>query len=84
MQMARTIRETIHGNPGERRVLPGQALVVLVPASNLPAASKIKYWAFPVKDDPWPAETEAWARDVGIGLFEEDVVFVEMPTPREK
>ena len=48
MQMARTTRETIHGNPGERRILPANTLVVIVSASNLPPDSSIKYWAHPV------------------------------------
>jgi hypothetical protein len=29
MQMARTTRETVHGNPGERRVLPANILIVV-------------------------------------------------------
>jgi hypothetical protein len=79
MQMARTTRETVHGNPGERRILPVNTLVVLVPASNLPPASPIKNWAHPVEGYPWPAETEAWAEDVGVGLHADDVALVKMP-----
>jgi hypothetical protein len=74
MNLARTTRETIHGNPGERRVLPANTLVALVPASNLPPDSPIKYWAYPVHGHPWPEETEAWARDAGVGLAEEDAI----------
>ena len=62
LQMARTTRETVHGNPGERRILPANTLVVLIPASNLPPDSAIKSWAHPVEGHPWPAATEAWAR----------------------
>jgi len=79
MQMARTTRETVHGNPGERRILPADALIVVVPASNLPADSAIKYWASPLEGHPWPAETEAWAADVGVGLRGDDVALVKMP-----
>jgi len=79
MQMARTTRETIHGNPGERRLLPANTLVVIIPASNLPPDSPIKYWAHPVQGHPWPAETEAWAEDVGVGLYADDVALVKMP-----
>ena len=79
MQMARTTCDTIHGNPGERRVLPANTLVVIVPATNLPPNSPIQYWAFPVQGHPWPAETEAWARDAGVGLGAGDVAFVKMP-----
>jgi hypothetical protein len=79
MQMARTTRETVHGNPGERRILPVNTLVVIIPASNLPPVSPIKYWAHPVVGYPWPAETEAWAEDVGVGLYADDVALVKMP-----
>lgn len=79
MQMARTTRETVHGNPGERRLLPANTLVVIEPASNLPPDSPIKYWAYPINGHPWHADTEAWAEDVGVGLHEEDVALVKMP-----
>ena len=79
MQMARTTRETIHGNPGERRILPANTLVVLIPAANLPPDSPIKHWAHPVEGHPWPAETEAWAEDVGVGLHADDVALAKMP-----
>ncbi len=82
VQMARTTCETVHGNPGERRSLPAGTLVAIEPASNLPRDSKIKYWAHPVSDHPWPAETEAWAEDVGVGLTAEDVELVKMPAYR--
>jgi hypothetical protein len=78
-QMARTTRETVHGNPGERRLLPANTLVVIEPASNLPPDSAIKYWAYPVNGHPWPADTEAWAEDVGVGLYAADVALVKMP-----
>ena len=64
MQMARTTRETVHGNPGERRILAANTLVVIEPASNLPPDSPIKYWASPVEGHPWPVETEAWATNL--------------------
>jgi hypothetical protein len=51
-QMARTTLETIHGNPGERPVLPANTLIVVIPASNLPPDSSIKYWAHPVEGHP--------------------------------
>jgi len=79
LQMARTTRDTVHGNPGERRILPANTWVVLIPASNLPPDSLIKYWAHPVEGHPWPAETEAWAEDVGVGLQADDVALVKMP-----
>ena len=79
VQMARTTRETVHGNPGERRVLPANTLIVVIPASNLPPDSPIKYWAHPVEGHHWPAETEAWAEDVGVGLHSDDVALVKMP-----
>ena len=79
MEMARTTRETVHGNPGERRILPANTLVVVIPASNLLPDSLIKYWAHPVEGYPWPAETEAWAEDVGVGLHGDDVALVKMP-----
>ena len=82
MQMARTTGETIHGNPGERRILPANTLVVIIPATNLPPHCLIKYWAYPVKGHPWPTETEAWAEDVGVGLSADDVAFVRMPAYR--
>jgi hypothetical protein len=82
MQMARTTGETIHGNPGERRILPANTLVVIVPATNLPPDSPIKYWAYPVNGLPWPAETEAWADNVGVGLGADDVALVKMPAYR--
>ena len=52
VQMARTTRETVHGDPGERRVLPANTLVAIIPASNLPPDSPIKYWAHPVEGHP--------------------------------
>jgi hypothetical protein len=84
MQMARTTCETIHGNPGERRILPADTLVAIVPANNLPSNSPIKYWAHPVKGHPWPVETEAWATDVGVGLTANDIVTTTETSPERK
>jgi hypothetical protein len=77
MQIARTNCETIHGNPGERRILPAGTLVAVTPATNLPPDSSINYWAYPVKGHSWPADTEAWARAVGVALAGADVALVE-------
>jgi len=82
MQMACTTCETIHGNPGERRILPANTLIAIEPASNLPADNLIKWWAQPVKGHPWPNDTEEWAEDVGVGLHAEDVALVKMPAYR--
>ena len=82
-QMGRTLRETIHGNPGERRSLPGGLLVALVPADNLPADNPIKYWAQPIEGQPWPADTAAWAESVGVGLWAGDVGLCRMPAVGE-
>jgi hypothetical protein len=79
VQMARTTCDPVHGNPGERRVLPANTLIIIIPASNLPPDSPIKYWAHPVEGHPWPAETKAWAEDVGVGLHAHDVALVKMP-----
>jgi len=68
-----TLKETRHGNPGERRVLPAGTLVELQPASNLPTDSPIKWWAHPVEGHPWPEDTARWAEDVGVGLYADDV-----------
>jgi len=83
MQMARTTCETIHGNPGERRILPVNTLIAIEPASNLPADNPIKWWAHRVKGHPWPKETEEWAEDVGVGLHAEDVALVKMQPTAE-
>ncbi len=82
MQMARTTCETIHGNPGERRVLPADTLIAIEPASNLPAENAIKWWAHPVNGDPWPSDTEEWEEHVGVGLHADDVALVKMPAYR--
>lgn len=57
MITGQTLKETHHGNPGERRILPAGILVELQPASNLPSSSPIKYWASPLPDHPWPKDT---------------------------
>ena len=82
MQMALTMCETIHGNPGERRILPARTFIAIEPATNLPAESAIKWWAHPVNGHPWPTETEQWAEDVGVGLHADDVALVKMPAYR--
>jgi hypothetical protein len=71
----RITKETVHGNPGERRVLPVGALAVVVPADNLPPDSPIKFWAKPLITGAaggWPTETAQWAEDVGVGLAADD------------
>ena len=84
--IGKTRGETIHGNPGESRRLPAGIIVGLLRASNLPPDSPIKWWAHPlpvgVIPDPveWPANTVAWARDVGVGLHAGDVeVWADTP-----
>ncbi len=73
-----TTRETIHGNPGERRVLPAGKRIRVFPADNLPDDSDIKWWVFPLSgDNSWSADIVAWAEDVGVGLTNEDVKLVE-------
>lgn len=65
------IKETIHGNPGESRILPVGALAVVTKADNLPQGSDIQYWASPLIDGKaggWPEDTAEWARNVGVGL----------------
>jgi hypothetical protein len=69
MFRAKIISESIHGNPGERRVLPVGALCVVVPADNLPPADPPQYWAGPLIDGRaagWPDDTAAWSRSVGV------------------
>lgn len=68
-----TLKETHHGNPGEKRILPKDMRVKLRPASNLPDDSPIKYWASPIKGFRWPADTVQWAKNVGVGLCADDV-----------
>ena len=68
-----------HEKKGRRRILPANTLVVIVPAANLPSHCLIQYWAYPVEGHSWPAETEAWAEDVGVGLTADDVALVKMP-----
>jgi hypothetical protein len=77
MQTARTIRETVHGNPGEQRVLPANIIIAVVPATNLPPDSPIQFWAHPVDGHPWSAETANWAQDAGVGLHADDVAFMD-------
>ena len=68
-----TLKETHHGNPGEKRILPKGMVVKLCLASNLPGDSPIKYWASPLHEFPWPIDTAEWSRDVGVGLCDKDV-----------
>jgi len=82
MQMARTTWETIHGNPGERRMLPANILIAIEPATNLPEENAIKSWAHPINGHPWPTGTEEWAEHVGVGLHADDVALVKMPADR--
>lgn len=79
-----TTKETMHGNPGEHRSLPAGMLVALELATNLPEASKIKYWARPVAVRPWPQATEDWALDVGVGLGAEDVEVLRLDIKSEE
>lgn len=72
-----TVTETIHGNPGDKRILPAGLKVKLELADNLPDDSKIKYWASPINDHPWSKETAIWADDVGVGLADTDVEIIE-------
>lgn len=76
MLIAQTVNETIHGNPGDKRRLPADILVMVTPATNLPKSSPIKFWAMPLpgETNTWPAETLAWANDVGVGLHESDIM----------
>jgi len=67
-----TKRNTYHGNPSEKRLLP-IATRVMLEAATLPD-SKIKWWAYPFSNSPWPKDTAEWAESVGVGLCEEDVV----------
>lgn len=65
-----TLDDTIHGNPGEKRVLPAGTKVRLETADNIPEGG---YWAHPLDGHPWPKETEAWAESVGVHLMPEDI-----------
>ena len=75
MIIARTLKQTVHGNPGERRVLPAGLLIEVEPASNLPADSGIRWWAKPLP--LWPADTYEWAQETGVGLEAGDVEVIE-------
>jgi hypothetical protein len=44
-----TRQQTVHGNPGERRMLPAGMLILVVPADNQPDDSEIKWWAHPLQ-----------------------------------
>lgn len=68
-----TLKETHHGNPGEKLILTKGIVVNLRLATNLPGNSPVKYWASPARGFKWPAKTVQWARDVGVGLLDEDV-----------
>ncbi|KKM76665.1 hypothetical protein LCGC14_1377890 [marine sediment metagenome] len=71
-----TQTDTRHGNPCEFRELPAGILVKLIPATNLPPDSAIKFWAHPLPDNPWPTDTAAWAESVGVGLEADDVAWI--------
>lgn len=73
--IGKTLKETHHGNPGEKRILPAGILVNLEPASNLPDDSPIKYWAKPLEGYEWPKDTADWA-EVGVGLYVDDVTLI--------
>jgi hypothetical protein len=67
----RTIRETQHGNPGERRMLPVGALCVVVPADNVPPSDPPRFWASPLirgKAGGWPDATADWSDGPGVML----------------
>ena len=43
----------------------------VIPATNMPESSRIKYWA-----EPWPGmsdDARDWCRTIGFGLDHEDV-----------
>jgi len=82
MTTGTTTRTTIHGNPGDTRILPAGLKVRLSPATNLPGSAEIKWWAAPVDEEAegWPTATLAWAADVGLGLGEGDVKVDPCPT----
>lgn len=69
----KTLTETIHGNPGEKRILPAGLKVELRLATNLPVDSSIKFWASPISGHTWPLKTATWAATVGVGLSFADV-----------
>ena len=71
-----TTTDTCHGNPGESRMLHKGTKVKLIPASNLPSDSEIKYWASPLRGHPWPYDIKQWSEDVGVGLHKDDVVLL--------
>ncbi len=77
-----TTVETVHGNPGESRILPAGLKVGLVLVDNLPVESTIKYWAQPLPGHPWPPETVQWSESVGVGLHYDDVTVERTRKPR--
>ena len=80
MMIAVTTDETIHGNPGERRILPAGTLVHVRPADNLPADVDTKYWVTPVDPDAVTNALMNWADGPGIGLAQDDLRdFREVP-----
>ena len=70
---ATTLRETAHGDAGQRLILPAGVTVNVKPASNLPDDSKIKWWASPCSVVGWSTDLVDWAEGPGVGLYEEDV-----------
>ena len=77
MITATTANATTHGNPGERRILPKGLRVEIIPATNLPDDSPIKWWAHPLPGHVWRTDIAAWAEDVGVGLHADDVCRIE-------
>lgn len=71
-----TRTETIHGNPGDKRILPAGLKVKLELATNLPVDSDIKFWASPLTLDSWPKDITEWC-NVGVGLADADVEIIE-------
>ncbi len=73
----RTVRETMHGDPGQRITLPAGVPVRLTPATNLPPDSPIVYWAHPIglsfQACPDYVELERWSGNAGLGLQAADV-----------
>lgn len=78
-QVGFTTKETIHGNPGERRVLPKGIKVRAIHAYNLPETSEIKYWVYPLPNFEflWPQATLDWCESVGVGLTSSEIDFSE-------
>jgi len=81
MMTATTTRQTVHGNPGEKRILEAGTRIQIEPATNLPSDSPIKWWASPLASAPWNIQTAQWAADIGVGLTAEDVTAIAISGP---